>query len=53
VTGPASPQRVMADELPGDGQQRWEAAGRQLAALAEHGYAVVSVVEPQEGDGDA
>jgi len=48
MTAPASPQRVMADELPGTADQTWEAAGRQLAALADHGYAVVSTVEPDD-----
>lgn len=48
VTAPASPQKVIADELIGAGQVRNGWAQDILAALADHGYAVVSTIEPEE-----
>ena len=44
----SSPQQVIADELAGDFYGRQEQASDILKALMEHGYAVVTVVEPEE-----
>lgn len=42
------PQRVVAGEVPGSAAVGWAVAGDQLRALAEAGYAVVSVLEPND-----
>lgn len=46
MTGPTSPQRVLADQLAGSLEERMRVAGDQLAALEEAGYAVVSKLDP-------
>lgn len=48
MTAPASPRQVIADELDGAEDMRLAWAGGILAALAEHGYAVVSTAEPDD-----
>lgn len=53
MTTPVSPQRLLADQMPGPVDQRWDIAADQLRALAEHGYAVVSVLEPDQRNTDA
>lgn len=45
-----SPQRVIADELDGPLVDRQVHASGILVALAEHGYTVVSVLEPDEDE---
>jgi hypothetical protein len=51
TTTAATPTQVVADELDGPAYDRQVHAQEILTALAEHGYAVVSWLEPAEPAG--